>query len=209
MATTRHLDVTETAKLIQKRLKHEFPGTPFSVRSDRYADGASIRVRWTDGPLISEVKAITDGFEGAGFDGMIDLQYYKQHWLRPDGTTLIHYTPGTQGSRGIFPEEDNRMLAPVMPGDAELVSFGADFVFTTREISNHRQRSEDAMAWIYQNCTLERNTGEPSRDRFNGNYLPEVAFNLLLHQKTGESLENAFRRAYCPPEPEPQDELPP
>ena len=200
MEATRHLDVAETAKLIRKRLKHEFPGTPFSVRSDRYAGGASIRVKWTDGPLVSEVKTITDGFEGAGFDGMIDLKYHKQHWLRPDGTTLIHWTPGTQGSRGVVPEEDNRMLAPVMPEDAELVTFGADFVFATREISNHRQRTEEAITWIYQNCDLERNIGEPSRDRFDGNYLPEVAFNLLLHQKLGEPLENAFRRAYLPPE---------
>ncbi len=118
--------------------------------SDRYAAGASIRVKWTDGPLVSEVKTITDGFEGAGFDGMIDLKYHKQHWLRPDGTTLIHWTPGTQGSRGVVPEEDNRMLAPVMPEDAELVTFGADFVFATREISNHRQRTEEAITWIYQ-----------------------------------------------------------
>lgn len=47
---TRYQDVTDTAKAVRKWLKREYPGIKFSVRSSRYAGGASIRVAWIDGP---------------------------------------------------------------------------------------------------------------------------------------------------------------
>jgi hypothetical protein len=73
---SRHISVTDTAKLIRAALKAEFPSTKFSVRSKSYSMGASITVHWTDGPTVGRVRSVTDKFEGASFDGMIDLKSY-------------------------------------------------------------------------------------------------------------------------------------
>jgi hypothetical protein len=97
----------ETAKLLRASLKATFPGVKFSVRSSTYSGGASINVRWTDGPRTFEVKAVTDRYEGATFDGMIDLKSYKDDVLIA------------------FDGEDT----------PRLVSFGADFIFEDRDYS--------------------------------------------------------------------------
>lgn len=69
-----YLSCAETAKLLRQALKEAFPGVKFSVKSSTYAGGASIDVKWTDGPLASQVKAVCDPFEGSYFDGMIDFK---------------------------------------------------------------------------------------------------------------------------------------
>ena len=119
--TSRSLTTAETAKIIRKVLKREFPETRFSVRSEKYAGGASIHVSWTNGPLDREVSPLAKRYEAAGFDGMIDMKYHKQHYLRTDGSILLAHTPGTEGSMGLVPSEDNRNLEQVLPEDAELV----------------------------------------------------------------------------------------
>ena len=95
-----YLSTAETALLVRERLKQEFPGIRFSVCSKSYAGGSSIHVGWTDGPTQREVEKITDPYEGAGFDGMIDLKYYVARWLYADGTVSLAHNPGTDGSRG-------------------------------------------------------------------------------------------------------------
>lgn len=74
---TQYISVTDTAKLLREALKKAFPAVKFSVRSDKYAGGASIDVYWTDGPTAEEVEAIAKQYEGADFDGMQDLKTYK------------------------------------------------------------------------------------------------------------------------------------
>lgn len=128
----RYLSCAETAKLVRKALKQTFPATKFSVVSHVYSMGASIRVRWTDGPTAKRVDEVVGVFSGAGFDGMIDLKYHVDHWLAPDGTVTVAHTSGTEGSRGTVPAvKQNRPH-----DDAELVSFGADYVFTERAMSD-------------------------------------------------------------------------
>ena len=195
---SRSLTVTETAKIIRTVLKREFPGTKFSVRSDKYAGGASIDIGWTDGPLDREVSAVAKKFEAAGFDGMIDLKYHKEHYLRPDGSVLLAHTNGTEGSRGLVPAQNNRNLEPVLPDDAELVSLGADFVFTRREISNGPERRAEAAKWVYDHCHIENRTGEPRHDRFGGHFVSDMAAAMAANLKEGESLETAYRRVYLP-----------
>ena len=97
MTEKRYLSCAETARLVRKALKTNFPGIKFSVRSKTYSGGASIDVSWTDGPTTKEVDAVTKSFEGASFDGMIDLKSYHDSIL-----------------------------------DGEVVSFGADYVFSNR-----------------------------------------------------------------------------
>ena len=102
----RYLTVVETAKLVRKALKHEFPGTKFSVRSDSYAGGASVEVEWTDGPTLRRVQKIANLYRGAEFDGMTDSMSYHQSLIAgPDG-------------------------------NVEEVSFGADFAPCQRTLSD-------------------------------------------------------------------------
>lgn len=69
-----YVSCADTAKLVRKSLKAVFPDVVFSVRSKTYSGGASIDVSWTDGPRTRKVEAIAKRFEGASFDGMIDLK---------------------------------------------------------------------------------------------------------------------------------------
>lgn len=123
-----YLTCAETAKLVRGALKVAFPGEKFSVRSDTYAGGASIRVGWTDGPTEHEVRKVTDLYAGADFDGMVDLKVYAEHWLHPDGSVTLARRPSTNGS---FVELIGDPIGPT----AQLVHFGADFVPTTRRVS--------------------------------------------------------------------------
>ncbi len=71
-----YISVTDTAKILRKELAKAFPGVVFSVVSKSYSGGASINIGWTDGPTTEMVDAVTKKFEGATFDGMIDLKSY-------------------------------------------------------------------------------------------------------------------------------------
>lgn len=125
-----YLSCAETAKLLREQLKRNFPGIKFSVRSSVYSGGASIDVRWSLGPTDKEVNRVSKQFQGGGFDGSIDMAYNYEHWLLPDGTAQIESTPGTSGSMGyVEPIESTPR-----PEGAKHVSFGADYVFTQREI---------------------------------------------------------------------------
>lgn len=124
-----YLSCSETAKLVRAVLRDAFPGVKFSVRSSSYAGGASIRVRWTDGPTSDDVRRVTEVYEGADFDGMVDLKVNVNHWMHPDGTVAIAKRPSTNGS---FVEIIGDPIGP----SAQLVSFGADYVQTAREISD-------------------------------------------------------------------------
>jgi hypothetical protein len=74
---TRHISVTDTAKLVRQALKANFPSVTFSVKSKSYSMGASVTVRWFDGPTSQMVKDAVRQYEGATFDGMTDLKEYK------------------------------------------------------------------------------------------------------------------------------------
>lgn len=132
--TARFLSVTEVAKLIRRDLKQMFPHTKFSVRSEKYAGGSSIDIRWVDGPAEKVVGRLVGYYRGKDFDGSIDLATRRYHWLLPDGSLVLARIDGTTGARGTI--EDYRRIAP--HDDAELVSLGGDYIFTTRELSAAR-----------------------------------------------------------------------
>lgn len=77
--TPIYINLKETAKLIRKALKSSFPDTKFSVRGEHYSMGASIDIIWSDGPTAVMVEEVSNNFEGATFDGMIDLQSNVYH----------------------------------------------------------------------------------------------------------------------------------
>ena len=70
----QYLSCAETAKLVRAALKESFPGVKFSVKSSVYSGGASINIKYTDGPTYEQVKAVAGMFEGAYFDGMTDYK---------------------------------------------------------------------------------------------------------------------------------------
>lgn len=75
------------ASLLKKELKAKFPLVKFSVKSDSYSMGDSVRVSFTIGantPKVSEVEAIAKKFQGGSFDGMTDMYTYT---YKGDGPT--------------------------------------------------------------------------------------------------------------------------
>ena len=97
------IGAVETAKLVRKTLKKEFPGVKFYVNSSLYSGGSSINVKWMDGPTEREVKNVAAAYSGSHFDGMIDMSYNSTSWLLPDGSAQFCGTIGTEGSRGSVP----------------------------------------------------------------------------------------------------------
>jgi len=108
MSDTTWISCADTAKLIRRALKREFPGIKFSVRSSTYSMGASINVKWTDGPTNAQLEPVAKAYSGASFDPMIDLKSYH--------TSELTYA-----------DDPAR--------DGEPVHFGADFVFCERGYS--------------------------------------------------------------------------
>jgi len=180
-----YLTCADTAKLVRKALKREFPTTKFSVRSSNYAGGASIDVRWTDGPTSKQVDPVLNAFEGAGFDGMIDLKYSVETWLLPDGSVAPAYSVGTEGSRGV---DEGYAYAPPAP-DAELVHFGADFVFTNRHDS--REALEAAIEDVC-GCWQIENRPVIVEGRFGGIYLGN---DILVPNANDYSTRLVYKRA--------------
>ena len=201
MTTTlvRYLTCANTAKLVRKALKREFPGQKFSVRSDVYSGGASIDVRWTDGPRPADVDPVVKQFAGGRFDGSIDLAYSVTHYLRPDGEAMVERNPGTIGRMGSDPGYSNEHLADLMPEGVEVVHFAADYVFTHREVSDYQADKDAAIAWLYANTNGDATyTGDPNRDRFGNRWIDGIA-NMMVHDSIkGEDWQTAFDRLYHP-----------
>lgn len=88
MTGTRYVSTTDTAKMIRATLRGAFPGVKFSVRSDKYAGGSSIRIAYVGGPAQRDVQATVDWYAGSDFDGMTDSTTYRPDRLvaAPDGT---------------------------------------------------------------------------------------------------------------------------
>lgn len=127
----KYVSLKDTAVLVRKALAKAFPGVKFSVRGSSYAGGASIDVRWFDGPSAKAVNEILGPFESRGFDGMIDMAYCKRSWLEPDGTVHYGASSGTAGSMGCHGAYSHPAPSP----DAEMVSFGANYVQGWRRLS--------------------------------------------------------------------------
>lgn len=71
---SKYFSCAETAKMVRQALKEAFPDIKFSVKSKVYSGGASINIRYIDGPNTKQVEAIADVFSGAYFDGMTDFK---------------------------------------------------------------------------------------------------------------------------------------
>lgn len=72
-APRKRTEVAEAASEIRKVLKMAFPGINFSVKSENYSGGDSIRVNWENGPTVKQVNRYTKDFEYGSFNGMEDI----------------------------------------------------------------------------------------------------------------------------------------
>lgn len=182
--TTTYLTCADTAKLVRKALKREFPTTKFSVRSSVYSGGASINVKWIDGPLQAQVQSVVSAYDGGDFDGMIDLKYSVETWLCPDGFAVPAYSGGTEGSMGVH---EGYAFAP--PADAVLVHMGADFIFADR--SDSREALEAAIDATCAKWGIE----DPPvivEGRFGGVYLGN---DMLVKNANDYSTRLVYKRA--------------
>ena len=189
-AETRYISTTETAAIIRRTLKPRFPGVKFSVRSHSYAGGSSINVHWDDGPRAKDVDAVLAGFEGKGFDGMIDLAYRNESWLMPDGSARFAATDGTLGNMGTVPGYVSDAPHP----DAELVRFSSDYVFSNRHITAFDAQEAEALAFIRQHCRTEDD--EPM-DRFGNQWVSNLARGMVFDRVEGEDWQPAFNYIIC------------
>jgi len=64
------------AKEIRKELRAKWPGVRFSVRSESYASGSAVRVKWKGGPRVEEVRDVVAKYEYGHFDPITDCYYY-------------------------------------------------------------------------------------------------------------------------------------
>lgn len=64
--------VAKCAAAIRAELKVAFPGTKFTVRSESFAGGNAVDIRYLDGPKREDVCSITDKYQYGSFDGMTD-----------------------------------------------------------------------------------------------------------------------------------------
>lgn len=113
---TRYVTLDDTLKLLKAELRREFPATRFSIRRDRGTAYGYVTVSWTDGPSDKQVTAITDMYEGEGFDGMTDSSYaIKQVAADGQGNPIVirYGTRGIMPTRHISPAFARRLLAQV------------------------------------------------------------------------------------------------
>lgn len=79
----------QTALLIRKILKKEYPMVKFSVTSDNFANGNSVDVRWEDGIPSSKLESFLRQFEYGSFDGMTDSYNYDNHKEHPQAKYVM------------------------------------------------------------------------------------------------------------------------
>ena len=73
-----YVDVAQTARLLRTQLRRTFPGVSFSVRSHRYAGGASVNVSLNDARVDTQaVRDVADTFQACDFDGNTDSTLFR------------------------------------------------------------------------------------------------------------------------------------
>lgn len=183
----RYYSPAETAKCIRVALRDEFPGVKFSVRTEVYSMGSSVNIRWTDGPRTKEVERVVNGFSGGGFDGMIDMAYSYDAYVK-NGRVVGTRTSGTTGSRGSVPAHDDAVE------DAELVHFGAKHVSCYRDFASpevERATVEAAAEMIRSRCMVE---GVGTGARFGSQWVGDLAVMMAHGRDADGSMERAFDR---------------
>lgn len=97
-----------TASIIKKELKAKYPGVKFSVRSESYTGGDSLRVKYAVNettPKVNEIKALCAKYEAGHFDGMTDMYNYTNRTSGPTVKYLFIDAEVTNEQRQSIKEE--------------------------------------------------------------------------------------------------------
>ena len=76
------------ASEIRRELKKAYPTIKFSVTSECFSMGNSVRIHWVDGPTTTQIDDIVKKYQFGNFDGMKDLYEYDNHI---DGLSQVKY----------------------------------------------------------------------------------------------------------------------
>jgi len=102
----RDLYPKQTAAILRRLLRANFPACKFSVVTERGSMVSSVRIGWTDGPTVARVEQIASRFEAGHFDGMTDCYDYAD---TADRALLIDGVFCRAATRYVF---CNRTLSP-------------------------------------------------------------------------------------------------
>lgn len=149
MTNKRYVPATEIAKEVRRRLKAKWPETKFSVRSQfsvrskKYAGGASINVRWTDGPTQKQVDEVTDALQSVSHIDNTDFAHHKPVEL--DGE------PVHSGANYIFGHREFSPELLQMVAEMELANRGLspDAIRVVQENGQNYPRFEGDAADVY------------------------------------------------------------
>ena len=131
-ADVRHVSANETAKLVRAILKRRNPNLKIGVRMNRYAGGVSIDIsvpKHVGDATLKFISETVEPFCGTGFDGMIDLSFYKDSWLNFDGSASKGQCGGTTGSKGTV----EPYAHPQPFASSEMVHFGVSHISVQRD----------------------------------------------------------------------------
>lgn len=75
------------------------------------------------------------------------------------------------------------------------VHFGADFIFTSRNISNYAETAKAVDLMLRRYYTVTPGTG-PSTDRIGNYWIGDLATRIIYGREDGETLEEAMKRIW-------------
>jgi hypothetical protein len=110
----RYADATEIATWIRADLRKAFPWVKFTVRISRYSMGSSVRIGWTDGPMVDLVDRVVKGYQGISFDGSDDSTHH--HGVKSPSGEIVHAGAYVTTSRRISPAAEARIRRRVVAG---------------------------------------------------------------------------------------------
>ncbi|AMJ64023.1 LPD29 domain-containing protein [Hymenobacter sp. PAMC 26628] len=84
--TCRSYTVAGTAQLIREALKVAFPEVKFSVTSDSFANGTSVRIAYTDGPTRKQVEQVYAAFESGQYNSQEEIYEYRREPMTIDNS---------------------------------------------------------------------------------------------------------------------------
>lgn len=123
---TKYISTTDTAKVIRKVLKSEFPETKFSVRSSKYSMGSSISISWEDGATDEQVETVTKRFAAKGCLGVDDYaptlyDQYEGKLVRWGSDYINYYRSYSDGFKALTGEYMLETIKPLLVRDIEAV----------------------------------------------------------------------------------------
>ena len=116
---------------------------------------------------------------------MNDLATGQDSWILPNGDAGLAYRPESYGGSILG------FVSDAPHPNAELVHFGANYVFCNRHISDFDKRESEAETYIRQHCKCE---GEPPNDRFGNDWVNSLARRMVWDFAEGETIEQTFDR---------------